>query len=170
LSLEERYGDLAGAGSSMPSLGLLMLGAVARRAGYEPFVIEAAAENLTLRQVIDRVARIRPGLVGVTATTLSVFSAHAVAEGVKQLDPGIVTVIGGPHVSAVPGETLTLFPQVDLAVIGEGENTLIELLAALNDGGDLSAVAGLALRDGDRVKVTDKRSPIRNLDTLPFPA
>jgi anaerobic magnesium-protoporphyrin IX monomethyl ester cyclase len=170
LSLEERYGDLAGAGSSMPSLGLLMLGAVARRAGYEPFVIEAAAENLSLRQVMDRVARIAPDMVGITATTLSIFNAHTVAEAVKKLDPGIVTVVGGPHVSAVPAETLRRFPQFDMAAIGEGEDTLVALLSALNGGGELPAVAGLALRDGENILITEKRPLIKDLDTLPFPA
>lgn len=170
MSLEERYGDLAGAGSSMPSLGLLMLGAVARRAGYEPFVIEAAAETMSLRQVMDRVAEIRPEMVGITATTLAIFNAHTVAEEVKKLDPAIVTVVGGPHVSAVPVETLTRFPKFDIAAIGEGEDTLIELLSALDEGRDLSAVAGLALRDGEGIKLTEKRPLIKDLDTLPFPA
>ena len=170
LSLEERYGDLAGAGSSMPSLGLLMLGAVARRAGYKPFIIEAAAENMSLPQVMDRVAEIQPEMVGITATTLSIFNAHTLAEEVKQLDPGIVTVVGGPHVSAVPVETLTRFPNFDIAVIGEGEDTLNELLSALNEDRQLSAVAGLALRDSESIKLTAKRPRIKDLDTLPFPA
>jgi hypothetical protein len=67
LSLEERHGDFEGAGSSMPSLGLLMLGAVVRRVGCEPFAIEAA-ENMSLRQVMDEVTEIRPDMVGIPAT------------------------------------------------------------------------------------------------------
>jgi radical SAM superfamily enzyme YgiQ (UPF0313 family) len=170
VSLAERYGDLAGAGSSMPSLGLLMLGAVARRAGYRPFVIEAAAESLSLTQVVEMLRRIRPQVVGITATTLSIFNAHAVAEAVKGLELETVTVIGGPHVSAVPVETLSRFPSFDLAVIGEGEETFVELLDALDAGEELAGVAGLALPSAGGAELTAGRPPIKDLDTLPFPA
>lgn len=170
LSLEARYGHLAGAGSSMPSLGLLMLAAVARDAGYTPFIIEAAAQNLSLAEVMARVRHLDPDLVGITATTLSIFNAHGVAQAVKELDSRIVTLVGGPHVSAVPVETLTRFSCFDVAVIGEGEETFVELLAALEQDRDLSAVAGLAFRGGDEVRLTGRRPPIKELDALPFPA
>ena len=170
IGLAERYGKLAGAGSSMPSLGLLSLAAVARRAGAEVHVIEAAALNLTLEQVMDELAGMRPDMVGITATTLSVFNAHETAKAVKEMGPSVVTVLGGPHVSAVPVETLSRFPQFDIAVLGEGEETFTELIAALNDGRPPAEVNGLAVREDGNVVLTGPRPFIKDLDSLPMPA
>jgi radical SAM superfamily enzyme YgiQ (UPF0313 family) len=169
-SLEERYGKFAAAGSTMPSLGLLSLAAVAMRAGVDAKIIEAAAYGLSQDEVTNELASYQPDLVGITATTLSIFHAHETAEAAHQALPGILTVIGGPHVSAVPEETLKRFPHFDLAVLGEGEATLVELMEALSDGKELSAVRGLALRDGNEIVLTGPREKIKDLDSLPFPA
>src|SRR3990172_4234056 len=170
MSLEERYGKFAEAGSTMPSLGLLSLASVARKAGIDAHIVEAAGRNLSIGATLDELAGIKPDLVGITATTLSIFNANETARAVHKMDPGTVTVVGGPHVSAVPEETLARFPDFDMAVLGEGEETLVELLRALSDGRDLSTVAGLAIRADGGVKVTGHRAMIKDLDSLPFPA
>ena len=170
ISLEARYGKLAGSGSSMPSLGLLSLAAVARKAGFEAHIIEAPALGLSFGEVMERLAAIRPDIVGLTATTLSIFNAHETARGVKEAMPEAVTVVGGPHVSAAPILTLERFPSFDIAVLGEGEATLIELMEALSEGRDVSAVAGLAVRTDGKAVLTAPRPFIKDLDTLPLPA
>jgi len=170
IGLEERYGRLAGAGSSMPSLGLLSLAAVTRRAGVETHIVEASAMGLSYREVIEKLTAIRPDVVGLTATTLSVYNAHETAKGVKEALPGTLTVVGGPHVSAVPEETLGRFPLFDMAVIGEGEDTVVELLDALSGGRGPSTVPGLAVRTDGKVMLTGPRPFIKELDSLPLPA
>ena len=50
--------------------------------------------------------------------------------GKKELG-GTLTVVGGPHVTALPAETLEEFPAIDIGVVGEGEETLAELLSAV---------------------------------------
>ena len=88
----------------------------------------------------------------------------------KAFDPGIVTVIGGPHVSFTLNETLLRAPWIDAVVIGEGERTLVELAKAVAEGNDIGNVAGIAFADGDRVVKTEPRSLIEELDQLPLPA
>ena len=61
-------------------------------------------------------------------------------------------------------------PDIDVAVLGEGELTLVELLKALQSGAPLDDVAGIAWRRGDRVAFTPSRAYIPDLDELPFPA
>ncbi len=168
-SQEERYGKFAGAGSTMPSLGLLSLAAVAMRAGVDVRIIEAAAYGLSQSRVTAELSAFKPDLVGITATTLSIFHAHETAQAAHDALPGAVTVIGGPHVSAVPDETLTRFPHFDIAVIGEGEETFIELIDAIPDG-RASFVPGLVLRKDGGIFHTEPRAKIKNLDSLPFPA
>jgi radical SAM superfamily enzyme YgiQ (UPF0313 family) len=62
------------------------------------------------------------------------------------------------------------FSSFDIAVIGEGELTLVELLRALSAGNTLSAVQGLIFREGNNLINTGRRPFIKDLDSLPFPA
>ncbi|HEY6007400.1 MAG TPA: radical SAM protein [Geobacteraceae bacterium] len=170
VSREERYGSLADAGSAAPALGLLMLAAVVRQAGYRCSVVDAAALDLDAAAVLARIEALRPQFLGLTATTLAIVHAARLAERVKERLPEIRIIVGGPHVSAVPVETLERFPAFDAAVVGEGEETFLELLHTLTAGGAPDAVAGIVFRDGDGVHATPRRPYIRDLDTLPLPA
>lgn len=170
LSRQDCYGDLEAAGSGAPALGLLLLAAVARELGHEVAVLDGVAMQLDTAAFRARVEAFAPELVALSATTFTVGAAAAVAGEVKARQPQAVTVIGGPHVSAAPAETLTRFPAFDLAVVGEGEATLTELLAALGEGRSLSAVAGLMVRGDGGLQTTAPRPPIADLDSLPLPA
>jgi anaerobic magnesium-protoporphyrin IX monomethyl ester cyclase len=92
-----------------------------------------------------------------------------VLAAVRQASPAIRTVVGGPIVTAQPDLAFANLP-IDVGVIGEGEETAVELAGALAGGGDLSQVDGLLFRDGAGNAVrTPPRKPILELDTLPFP-
>jgi anaerobic magnesium-protoporphyrin IX monomethyl ester cyclase len=170
LTLEERYGTLSGGGSAVPSLGILMLAAVAREAGHSCTVVEAAARGLAEPELLARLAAVRPGVLCLSSTTLGIFSASRFAAAAKRLLPSLNVVVGGPHVTAAPHETLTRFPSFDVAVVGEGERTLPELLEALENSGRLNGVAGIVYREGAGLAETGRRPFIADLDSLPFPA
>ena len=74
-----------------------------------------------------------------------------------------VYIAGGPHPSALPEEVLGHF---DFVVIGEGEETLPELIEAIEGGGDPAAVRGIAYKCQGQVLFTEKRSPV-DLDSYP---
>jgi len=102
LTLEERYGSLAEAGSTMPSLGLLSLAAVARKNGFECGIIEASSLQLTLEECLEQVKSWHPHIVGITACTTAIVSAAEVAKRIKEWNGDITTIIGGPHLTALP--------------------------------------------------------------------
>ncbi|WP_298037277.1 radical SAM protein [uncultured Desulfuromonas sp.] len=170
ITLEERYGDLAGAGSDAPSLGILLLAAVARQAGFDAAVLEASALGLSQNETLERIGQHRPDILALTSTTLSIFHAHSLADRAKARFPGLKVLIGGPHLSAAPRETMERFPAFDIAVQGEGEATIAELLQVLKNATPLEAVQGILFRDGEQLRETDRRPYIEDLDTLPFPA
>jgi hypothetical protein len=102
------------------------------------------------------------------------------AAEVKRRDPLAVTIHGGPSVPKYEGDVLEYFeqnPQVDIAVRGEGEVTLCEVLAALApslhagrpDYSALAEVKGITFRDGEGVVRTPDRDRITDLDTIPSP-
>lgn len=80
----------------------------------------------------------------------------------------IPVVVGGPHPTAVP-ESVMEEPQIDFLVRGEGERTMLDLVEALNGGGDPYAVEGCWSRQGGSVSKSDVRPLLDDLDSLPFP-
>ncbi|MBE0415864.1 MAG: cobalamin B12-binding domain-containing protein, partial [Dehalococcoidia bacterium] len=89
---------------------------------------------------------------------------------VKGVSPETLTILGGPHVSFTPEETLCEHPEVDVIGRGErGEHTLVELLRCLERGEDLSRVKGIALRQDGHILLTPPQALI-DVNSLPLPA
>ena len=152
-------------------VGLAYLAAMLRR---DPTctveIVDARLERLRHDEVLARARRFRPDVVGLTAFTNEVRSAARVARGVQRVLSGAVTVLGGPHVSALPEATLEEFPEFDLGVVGEGEHTLDALVHALALGAPLGDIPGLVFRRGGRPIVTAPRVNEPDLDLFPRPA
>lgn len=171
ISMEARYGQFAGAGSTEPSFGLLCLAAVARQAGAAVRIVEASARGLDPESTLKEITDFDPDCVGFTATTSEIVPVAGLASLLKVVSPGTLTLIGGCHVTALPAETLLEFPSFDMAVLGEGEETLREILGRLDGGGrNLEGIAGTATRDGAEIRRQPTRSLMANLDLLPLPA
>ena len=154
-------------------LGLAYVAACLKRDGHDVRAIDAKSEGLSLSAVVDRLREIDPQLVGITAMTHEIVLAGRLCRDIKAALPECVTMVGGPHTTALPDDTLAEFPAIDVAVRGEGEHTACEFAAAI-DGGNprhmWSSIAGLAYRDDGQVVRNADRPFIRDLDSLPFPA
>ncbi|MHB8773156.1 MAG: B12-binding domain-containing radical SAM protein [Syntrophales bacterium] len=171
ISLEERYGGFSGAGNTEPTFALVCLAAVAERMGMDVRIVDAAAENLSVEQVLTEVREYKPRVVGISSTTAGIAASGTLAERLKESDEGIITIIGGCHATALPEETLAEFNGFDIAVIGEGEQTFAEILRAVDATGTIPAdLPGTAQRLADRFLLNMRRPLIADLDTLPLPA
>ena len=168
--LKERYGKLASIGATLPCLGLLILGAVLRKSGHHVRILDASALGLSYEKTIEEIKKFRPDIVGLTAVTPSIIKTVKLASMMKETFPSIPIVIGGPHFTAVPEQTLSDYPVFDYGVVGEGENTIIELVEALSADKTPSNISGLAFRENGKVCFAPPRPPIKDLDSLPFPA
>jgi radical SAM superfamily enzyme YgiQ (UPF0313 family) len=153
-----------------PSLGLLHLAAMAREHGYGVSIVESDVEGLDERAVVERIVARAPRYVGITLFTVGVWSASIIARGLREQLPGVTVIVGGPHISSMGRETLERFPEFDLAVVGEGEWALMELLRTLEAGGSLEGIAGLLWREGETVRENPTRPIPKDLDDLPMPA
>jgi len=109
----------------------------------------------------------QPDFVVLDSTTPSLFSDLECARIVKERSSSRVIMVG-PHISALPEETLALGAgAVDAGCIGEYDYTVLDVVRNFND---LSAVRGICyLKDGKPVR-TEARPLIDNLDAVPFPA
>ncbi|MCS7132689.1 MAG: B12-binding domain-containing radical SAM protein [Aigarchaeota archaeon] len=156
-------------GSGGPPLGLAYLAATAREEGWEPGIIDALTEGLSLRELERRISGFDPDVVGITATTSMMPDVYEVAKIVKGVNEGALVLLGGPHATFMAHEILRECPHVDLVVRGEGEETLREILGKLEKGHSFRDVLGVTYREGGLIKDNPPRPLIRDLDALPHP-
>jgi anaerobic magnesium-protoporphyrin IX monomethyl ester cyclase len=170
VTLKERYGKLSRAANTLPSLGILNLAAVLRKEGYSVSVIEPSSLGLSIKELIVEIVKNKPKYLGISATTLSIFNAAALADEIKKMNSDITIIMGGPHLTAIPEETMERFTSLDFGVIGEGEVTIMELINSIEHGGEISDVPGIIFRKMGSIVKTAPRKFLDDLDRLPFPA
>jgi anaerobic magnesium-protoporphyrin IX monomethyl ester cyclase len=155
-----------GLGLITPPLSLMYLASALEE---DSFSVKIHDDDLHLQgyyRFADLASRGDPHLIGVTATTSTIGTALNYLQVIKERLPDVITVIGGPHPTFMPRETLES-RVVDVVVLGEGEETLRELAS----NPDLSSVRGIAYQDSEgRLKLNQPRPLIKDLDSLPFPA
>jgi len=157
---------------SLPHIGIAYLASNTGLPDENVRVFDCPAEKISFKGLVSRLREFQPDIVGFTGLTYQVDDAHTAARGIKQAFPGVTTIIGGYHVSAIPEETLNRYPEFDLAVYGEGEHTIKELLEALDGGAEaeqLSAIDGLGFRHRGVARVNQPREFEDRLDLFEFP-
>ncbi len=152
----------------LPPLGLLSIGGPLIDAGHEVALLDAELGPLSHDEVVRRVVRHRPEalLLGHSGST----SAHPIiaelTRRIHALLPDVVIVYGGVFPTYHFKEVLEAEPQIDVVVRGEGESTVSKLMAAIEAGGDLAAVAGIAFRREGRLIETAPAIMIDDLDAF----
>ncbi|ACL16013.1 B12-binding domain-containing radical SAM protein [Methanosphaerula palustris] len=165
-----------GLGLKAPPLNLMYLAGAVEQAGFSPSIVDANLLNAPPEKITEIVARLHPDLVGLTATTATISKAFQYVRKIRDAVPECFIFIGGPHVTFLPSETLAECRELNAVVIGEGEETVVDLVTSfsMTDPHWPETVRGIAYRrnDGDRerIVVTPARELIQNLDALPFPA
>lgn len=170
VSIEARYGAYSASANTQPSFGLVSLAASAQKAGAEVKIIEASSCNLSVQQTAEAVLEYSADILGISATSLGIVPAAQLASRVKQLAKDTLVIVGGCHASALPEATMNEFHAFDIAAIGEGEETLADIVRRKANGGPLSEIPGTCFRTEDGVKRASPRPNIESLDSLPLPA
>ena len=121
------------------------------------------------RDVIDTIEKMGLTIIGATVYTYHVTGILSFFEKVKQLMPHVITVVGGPHPTALPS-TMLENDSIDIAVMGEGEITFSEMIQKMDDGRDYFGIDGVAYMLEGRVVINTPRKLIKNLDQFPHAA
>ena len=156
-------------GNVQEPLGIAYLGEVLEENGDKVEILDAEAVGMSYREVAEHVSSRDVDVVGITMTTMTYSNAVKTIKAIKSISDAMI-VVGGPHPTALPVETLKSVSEIDVVVIGEGEATIVELINAINRKKDLQNIRGIAYRNGEEITVTDKRPYIEDLDAIPFPA
>ncbi|MBW2592633.1 MAG: cobalamin-dependent protein [Deltaproteobacteria bacterium] len=152
-----------------PPLGSAFIAAVLENAGIEVKLLDFVVYPYSKDILETEVNNFQPDFVGLTSVTMTFDNAIGIVKDVKNVDPNIITVMGGPHVTFCAEETLGLYPELDFIVIGEGEETIVELTRTARNDRKWADVKGIAYRDGSRAVITEAR-PFTDVNTLPLPA
>ena len=156
--------------NAYPSLGLGYLAAVAEQEGHEVAIFDFGLEpDRPMEEEVQDVIDFKPDLVAFTSMTTSYASVEQAAAMLKEA-LGVTILIGGPHATSLPNETLQN-PHIDYLIYGEGEETFIEFLRALeNDNRQWDGFQGLWYKEDGRILNNPQRALIKDLDGLPYPA
>ncbi|MEN8262916.1 MAG: cobalamin-dependent protein [Nitrospirota bacterium] len=153
------------AGHWIPLTFVYLAGAV-REAGFRPVIYDAMTKRHGHKEIKKRIKEEKPRYVASTAITSTVVDALEVLKNAKELNPDVITIIGGVHPNFMFEEVLEN-SYVDYVVRGEGEETLTELLLSLEKGKGLEKVKGISYRNKGKVVSTPPRPFIKDLDSLP---
>lgn len=172
------------AAGSWPHIGFVYIAGHVRDTGFDVEIYDAMTKGHSIDQIKERIKDAKPDFVGSTAYTSSINDAVAVLRAAKEVNPNIITLIGGIHANFCYKELLRDHPDVvDIAVRGEGEITTPEVMRVFSEafsagatgqaadtgfpsGAGLDKVLGIAYRENGQVRVNPPRPFIEDLDSL----
>jgi len=139
--------------------------------GYNDIVfVDAMTLDLSEDAMRKKFAEVKPDIVGCTAITPSIYKAQRLLQVAKEVDPKIVTVLGGIHATFMFSQVLGESPWIDAVVRGEGEAVFLNLVKAVDAGNFMQnreSVPGIAFRNEEgKIVSTAAEPPIADLDTI----
>lgn len=160
---------IAGHEENVP-IGLGYLATTLRNIGHHPDLQDCIINRWGIEGLLGYIGQTKPDIVGITVYSQALRSVKEVLDRIKLRYPKIVTMVGGPHPSAVPMHALEYLNNADYGINGEGEIPLRQVMPILEGKpGKLEDVSGLIWREGDAVRWNPKVE-YNNLDELGFPA
>lgn len=150
-------------------LGLGYIAAVLERNSIDVRIIDGYVKGFNKKQLENELEAYSPDIVGISVVTPRAKQGLEISRIVKEKKGDIYTVLGGPHITALSDDIIS-HTEVDVAVIGEGEFTMLDLANAVANNKDLHSVAGIKYKKDGKVIETKSRQLIRDLDQIPYPA
>ena len=159
-----------------PPLGLLYLATYMKHnSKHDVLVVDGESEQLSLKAIEQRLLKIQPDVLGITAFTHTLRSVLDAIKLAKRVLPDCKIVLGGPHIALYPVESVE-FEDVDYCVMGEGERSFLELVNLLEKKLPLEAheqelvkIEGIVFKKADGRVHKNGFARIPELDALPFP-
>ena len=170
---------------SMPPIGLAYIAAAIREEGHDVTIVDAPGSGprnyhtfegevrvrgLTQEQIIERIpSDVQVIGLGCMFTSHWVYVRELVGK-IRRLFPNKHILMGGEHVTGFPEFSLEQ-SHLDSVVMGEGEETVAQLLEHIEKGLPLDGVAGVAYKDPEGlIRVNSRRKRMKNIDSIAQPA
>ncbi|MBN3038400.1 MAG: radical SAM protein [Candidatus Omnitrophica bacterium] len=153
--------------NAAPPLGLAYLASMVKD-DVDVKVIDA--QGLTEKELKERVLQENADIVGISATSASAKNAQRIAQMAKRHNKDVLTILGGPHITAAPEESMEIFTDIDIGVIGDGESVFKELVIRHKQGQGWRNISGIVYRDGGSNLKLNQPGELMPLDEIPFPS
>ena len=150
-------------------ISLAYLAAVCEHAGHEVVIIDGELVDGGIESIVRSIAAESPNLVGITGTTVLFPIVSRMTKDLHEIDKTIKVILGGPHVSAMPVESIKV-SGADYICIGEGEEVLVRLLNAVSQSKEPDNIQGLLYLWSNALRGSTTPAKIADLDLFPFPA
>jgi len=152
-----------------PPLGLAHIASVCKQNGHEVKILDAYALKLPLDEIEGIFSEFSPHILCVSLWTATFESELEGVRILKSIKDDLIVIVGGPHMDLYARETMERYRFIDYGVIGEGEQTMQELLSALSQGRSLEHINGVIFFKNDKMITTSRRALLSRLDDIPFP-
>ncbi len=148
-------------------VGLGYIATAVKNAGYAFDLLDIDAYRYSDEEVERRIRRKKYDVVCLGCIVTGYRIVRDLAAAVRRHHPRALVVAGNTVASSVT-DTLLGRTEVDVAVLGEGDETIVEILKAVEEAGDLAEVRGICLRKEGSIVRTPRRPPIQDISSLPF--
>lgn len=155
-----------------PPYGIIQLAAYLEREvkDIEIEVLDCNAQQVDWEGLERKIESFNPNIVASSAlATCNTYLIVRTLETAKKVSPDILTVTGGQHFTATAQESLETFPEIDVIVRGEGEQTFTELVKNADKRSSFSRIKGISFRHKRKIIHNPNRPLIQNLEELPYP-
>jgi len=155
-----------------PPYGILQLAAFleSKNKDVEIEVLDCQAQSLDWKELEKHIESYQPDIVASSAlATCNTYVAIRTLETAKKVKPNVLTIAGGQHFTATAQESLETYPEIDVVVRGEGEQTLVELVQAASRDSSFSRIKGVSFRHNKKVLHNPPRPLIENLGSSQVP-
>lgn len=153
---------------SLLPTGICSLHACLRDAGFNSMLVNFS--GWSDGEIKQQLSNLKPDIVGISQWTHNRHSSLDLARLVRNEAPDCTVIMGGVHATFSFPDILHTGSPVDCVVLGEGEETLLEIVRHCRNGLGWHNASGIAYLDGGEVVVTSTRSHLNNLDQLPVAA
>jgi len=160
-----------------PPMGILYIAAYLRSRLPETEIKITDGCRIGYEKTIREITTFRPDILGISFYTTQTLGATRLAREIRTKLPQTLIVVGGPHATALPTETLRM-SGADLCVVGEGEEAFHQIVEATLEGKEQSYFRHLpgawsVERNRDNTEIVYRNNPaqfITPLDVIPYPA
>jgi radical SAM superfamily enzyme YgiQ (UPF0313 family) len=162
---------ISGEDARIVPMGLFYIGALLMENRFDTEILNlAGAEEDPVGVFRKAIETRKPDVVGFSVMNPNRWNAVDCAKAAKMIHPEAVIVFGGPAPTFLFDHLLSVCPEIDYIVKGEGEITFLELLTTLETGASVEGIQGLVLKKDGRIIETPPRPPLEDLDTLVHPS
>lgn len=163
-----RY-DIYEKGRYIMPLGILYVSAAAKTAGCDVLCLNLNHEDDAFAKLSCIIENCQCTMVAVGGLSGEYSDIYPVLDYVKSEHPRVITLVGGGIITSTPMVAMKALKHADVGMIGEGDETIVELYRAIQEGTPLSNVKGIIYREGDRFVITSRRRDVPDLNSLPYP-